>query len=139
MPSNLANRLPRINLAKVSGVPVIRTAQTHSLRARFFAKWEVEKDMSSRRLIELCVLLGLLAVGWFAVKKYSSRQQVAEAPKVIIQKQPVAFATHTFDPAAPPADMLAWPHRKTQSAIPVSAPAPSSAENPERQTPLTPP
>jgi len=61
--------------------------------------------MSSRRLIELCVLLALLAFGWFAVKKYSSRQQIAEAPKVTIQKQPVAFATHTFDPAAPPADM----------------------------------
>jgi hypothetical protein len=61
--------------------------------------------MSSRRLVELCVLLGLLAFGWFAVKKYSSRQPIPEAPKVIIQKQPVAFATHTFDPAAPSADM----------------------------------
>jgi len=61
--------------------------------------------MSSRRLIELCVLLGLLAFGWLAATKYSSRQQIAEAPKVTIQKQPVAFATRTFDPAAPPADM----------------------------------
>jgi hypothetical protein len=61
--------------------------------------------MSSRRLIELCVLLGLLAFGWFAIKKYSSQQQTVEAPKVTIQKQPVAFATHTFDPAAPPSDM----------------------------------
>jgi hypothetical protein len=61
--------------------------------------------MSSRRLIELCVLLGLLAFGWFAITKYSSRQQTAEAPKVTVQKQPVAFATHTFDPAAPPSDM----------------------------------
>jgi YD repeat-containing protein len=61
--------------------------------------------MSSRRLVELCVLLVLLAFGWFAAKKYSSRQPIPETPKVIIQKQPVAFATHTFDPVAPPADM----------------------------------
>jgi hypothetical protein len=61
--------------------------------------------MSSRLWIVLCVLLGVLAFGWIAGRKFSSRQEVAEAPKVTIQKQPVAFANHTFDPTAPPADM----------------------------------
>ena len=62
--------------------------------------------MSSRLWIALCVLLlGVLVFGWVAGRKFSSRQQVAEAPKVTVQKQPVVFANHTFDPAAPPADM----------------------------------
>ena len=61
--------------------------------------------MSSRLWIVICVLLGVLALGWIAGRRFSSRQEVAEAPKVIIQKQPVAFANHTFDSAAPPADM----------------------------------
>jgi hypothetical protein len=51
------------------------------------------------------VLLGVLAFCWVAGRKFSSRQEVVEAPKVTIQKQPVAFANHTFDPGAPPADM----------------------------------
>jgi hypothetical protein len=49
--------------------------------------------------------LGVLAFCWVAGRKFSSRQEVVEAPKVTIQKQPVAFANHTFDPGAPPADM----------------------------------
>jgi hypothetical protein len=61
--------------------------------------------MSSRLWIVVCVLLGVLAVCWVAGRKFSSRQEVVEAPKVTIQKQPVAFANHTFDPGAPPADM----------------------------------
>jgi hypothetical protein len=61
--------------------------------------------MSSRRLIMPFVLLLVLVFGWLAIKQYSSRQQIAEVPKLTINKQPVAFANHTFDPAAPPADM----------------------------------
>jgi hypothetical protein len=61
-------------------------------------------EMSSRLWIVVCALLGVLALGWVAGRKFSSRQEVAEPPKVTIQKQPVAFANHTFDPAAPPAD-----------------------------------
>jgi hypothetical protein len=66
---------------------------------------EAGERMSSRLWIVLCVLLGVLAFGWIAGRKFSSRREVAEAPRVIIQKQSVVFANHTFDPAAPPADM----------------------------------
>jgi len=61
--------------------------------------------MSSRRLIMPFVLLLVLVFGWLAVKKFSSPRQTAEAPKLTITKQPVVFANHTFDPAAPHADM----------------------------------
>jgi len=61
--------------------------------------------LSTRRLIVLCVLLGLLVFGWFAWRDLSSRRQLREAPVPIINKQPVAFANRTFDPATPPADM----------------------------------
>jgi hypothetical protein len=50
-------------------------------------------------------LLGLLIFGWLAWRGFTSRQQLREAPAPIIIKQPVAFASHTFDPAAPPTDM----------------------------------
>jgi hypothetical protein len=63
-------------------------------------------EMSSRLWIALCVLLlGVLMFGWVAGRKFSARQEVAEAPKVTVQKEPAVVASHTFDPAAPPADM----------------------------------
>ncbi|HEY6270143.1 MAG TPA: hypothetical protein VIX11_17720 [Candidatus Acidoferrum sp.] len=58
-----------------------------------------------RRGIVLCFLLGMLIFGWFAWRKSSSRQQLGEASVPTINKQPVAFASRTFDPAAPPANM----------------------------------
>jgi hypothetical protein len=61
--------------------------------------------LSLRRLIVLCVLLGMLLFGWFMWRDSSSRRQLSEAPAAAINKQPVAFANHTFDPATPPADM----------------------------------
>jgi len=61
--------------------------------------------MPSRRLIVPLVLLGVLLFGWFPVRRFFSRREIAEAPEVSVNKQPVAFANHTFDPAAPPADM----------------------------------
>jgi hypothetical protein len=61
--------------------------------------------MSSRHLIMLFVLLGVLVFGWLAAKKFPSPRETAEAPQLTINKQPVAFANHTFDPSAPPADM----------------------------------
>jgi hypothetical protein len=58
-----------------------------------------------RGLIVLCVLLGVLVFGWLAWRGFSSRRQLREAPVPAINKQPVAIANRTFDPAAPPANM----------------------------------
>ena len=61
--------------------------------------------MRSRGLIVLCVLLGVLIFGCLAWRDFSSRRQLREAPVPTIDKQPVAFANRTFDPASPPTDM----------------------------------
>ncbi|HKV61611.1 MAG TPA: hypothetical protein VJO16_06845 [Candidatus Acidoferrum sp.] len=58
-----------------------------------------------RRLIVICVLVGVLFLGWLAWRESSSRQQPKEASAPTIIKQPVAFASRTFDPSAPPANM----------------------------------
>jgi hypothetical protein len=58
-----------------------------------------------RRLIVLCALSGILILGWQAWRKSSSRQQLGEVTLPTIIKQPVAFASRTFDAAAPPANM----------------------------------
>jgi hypothetical protein len=61
--------------------------------------------LRSRGLLGLCVLLGLLVVGWLTWRNFSSPRQLSEFPAPTIIKQPVTFASHTFDPTAPPADM----------------------------------
>lgn len=65
--------------------------------------------MSSRGPIVFCVLLGVLIFGWLAWRGFSSPRPLGEAPVPAlvptIDKQPVAFVSRTFDPAAPPADM----------------------------------
>ena len=69
--------------------------------------------MLSLRSILLCALLGVLIfvgvwawlgghTGWHGL---SSTQQPSVTALPTIEKQPVAFETHTFDPAMPPADM----------------------------------
>jgi hypothetical protein len=58
-----------------------------------------------RRVIVLCVLMAALGFGWFAWRDTSSRHQLGQASVPTITKQPVAFASRTFDPAAPPASM----------------------------------
>lgn len=60
--------------------------------------------MRSRGLIVLCVLAGVLIAG-FTWRDLALRRQPGEASSPVIIKQPVAFATRTFDPASPPADM----------------------------------
>lgn len=60
--------------------------------------------MSPRGLIWLCVLLGALLAGWLTWRTRSSLRRSA-APAAIVDKQPVAFANRTFDPASPPPDM----------------------------------
>jgi hypothetical protein len=61
--------------------------------------------LSSRGFIVLCLLLGVLLLGWLAWRNVSSRRQLSEAPAPVVNKQPLALANHTFDPAAPPPDM----------------------------------
>jgi hypothetical protein len=61
--------------------------------------------LPSRSLILLCALLAVLIFGWLGWRDIPSRRQVSDAPVPIINKQPVVFASRTFDPAAPPADM----------------------------------
>jgi hypothetical protein len=58
-----------------------------------------------RRFMVLCMLLGVFIFGWIKWRQPSSSQHAGGTPPPIISKQPVAFATRTFDPAAAPADM----------------------------------
>ena len=58
-----------------------------------------------RRILVLCLLLGLLALGWFSWRDAQSRRQPKETAEPAISKQPVNFASRTFDPASPPSDM----------------------------------
>ena len=59
--------------------------------------------MSPRRSIWLCVSLGALVAIGLGCRNGSSLR--SEASAAIIDKQPVAFANRTFDPANAPADM----------------------------------
>jgi hypothetical protein len=64
--------------------------------------------MRLRRLMVLCVLLVGLVFGCHTPSDSPSTRQSREAP-VLINKEPVAFVSRTFDPAAPPADMPPLP------------------------------
>jgi len=50
------------------------------------------------------LVLALLVLGWFAWRNSQSRQP-AEQLSPAITKEPLTFTSHTFDPAAPPAEM----------------------------------
>ncbi len=63
--------------------------------------------MSSRRYSVLCVFLGIVVFGWLLWRNSLSRRQQTETPAITIEKQPVAFANHLFDPNSPPVDMPA--------------------------------
>ena len=58
-----------------------------------------------QRWIVLCLLLGVLIFGCLACRESSTRLQPGDASAPAIVKQPVASASHTFDPVAPPANM----------------------------------
>ena len=60
-----------------------------------------------RRILVLCLMLGLLILGWLSWRDAPSRRQLRETAVPIISKQPVNFASRTFDPASPPPDMPA--------------------------------
>jgi hypothetical protein len=61
--------------------------------------------LRSRVFLVLCVLLGAFFFGWLAWRNFSSRGPLKEASAPTVNKLPIAFATRTFDPGAPPADM----------------------------------
>ena len=61
--------------------------------------------LRSRRLIALCIFLGIVIFGSLIWRNSLSRRQQSEHPALTIDKQAVAFANHTFDPNSPPADM----------------------------------
>jgi hypothetical protein len=61
--------------------------------------------LPSRHLVVFFVLLGALIFGWLTWRDHASRRQLRQAPVPIINKQPVAIANRTFDPATPPTNM----------------------------------
>src|SRR5579863_8723117 len=58
-----------------------------------------------RRILILCLLVGLLILGWMNWRDVSSRPKPGQTAVPAIIKQPVNFASRTFDPASPPPDM----------------------------------
>ena len=56
-----------------------------------------------RRLVVLLTILGIALSAWLIYRNFSSRRQQSARPSLTIDKQPMAFANHTFDPHAPPA------------------------------------
>lgn len=61
--------------------------------------------MPMRGLLIFGLLLAGLIAGWLVLRSFSSRNQLSEHFGSTISKQPIVLATHTFDPAMPPADM----------------------------------
>ena len=61
--------------------------------------------MSRRALILLCVLAGIIVLGWIAWRRSEVVSPRAGSNGVIIEKRGEDFASRTFDPASPPADM----------------------------------
>jgi hypothetical protein len=76
-----------------------------SSNAGLLREWNLEVAVSARRLILPVVFLGVLIVVSLAWRPLPSRRQLPDASALDISKLPVVFAAHTFDPAAPPADM----------------------------------
>ncbi len=61
--------------------------------------------MTLRGVAVLCLFLAALVLGWLAWRHFSSPRELTETSVPTINKQPIISATHTFDPAAPPAAM----------------------------------
>lgn len=71
-----------------------------------------------RKYILLCVLLGIVLLVGLTSRHPPSLLPAKQAPSLTIDKQPVTFAMHTFDPSAPPADMpalAAWEQAECDS------------------------
>ena len=61
--------------------------------------------MQSRRLILLCLGLGIAIAGLLIWRHFLPRSQQTMQPVLTIDRQPVAFANRRFDRHLPPADM----------------------------------
>ncbi len=71
-----------------------------------------------RKHILLWVLLGIVLFAGLSSRHQSALPAARQAPSLTIDKRPVSFAMHTFDPAAPPADMpplAAWEEAECDS------------------------
>ncbi len=62
-----------------------------------------------RRVLVLILLLGLVILGWLSWHDAASRRERTETSAPTIIKQPVNFASRSFDPANPPSDMPPLP------------------------------
>jgi hypothetical protein len=62
-------------------------------------------NLTLRRVLLLILFLAALIFGWIVWHGDTSRRQQRETSQPVIVKQPVNFASRTFDPAAPPAEM----------------------------------
>lgn len=61
--------------------------------------------MPARRVIVLCLLLGGLTLGWLFWRGRSPLRASGKTARAKITKQPVNFASRTFDPNNPPPEM----------------------------------
>ena len=62
-----------------------------------------------RRSLVLILFLGLVILGWLSWRDARRRRDHTETSAPTIIKQPVNFASRTFDPASPPTDMPPLP------------------------------
>jgi hypothetical protein len=71
-----------------------------------------------RKYILLCALLGIVLLAGLTMWHQSASPAAKQAPSLTIDKLPVAFFMHTFDPSSPPADMpplAAWEEAECDS------------------------
>jgi hypothetical protein len=71
-----------------------------------------------RKYILLCVLLGIMLFAGLSSRHQTASRAANQAPSLTIDKQPVTFAMHLFDPSAPPAEMAplaAWEEAECDS------------------------
>ncbi len=61
--------------------------------------------MPTRRIILLGLLLGVIVLAWAGWREHQPAAPPKEMSAPVIIKQPVHFASRTFDPANPPAEM----------------------------------
>src|ERR1700674_2525166 len=61
--------------------------------------------LTLRRILIVCLLFGMLILGWLNWREVSTRAQLRKTAVPTVVKQPVHFASRTFDPGNPPADM----------------------------------
>jgi hypothetical protein len=79
-------------------------AQTYGSGSVLFGKWETEAMLTLRLSLALCLLLGVLVLGWLKWRDASPSQQAGKTSAPTIIKKPVNFSYRPFDPASPPYD-----------------------------------